>query len=224
MIFIFYCSGTRNADLPRKWLHFHQPPCKGFRHEPEASPSHHGRGRCTGRAVRGKRVGPNPGAAGTCRAGPRARLRPSPATSACTANTCSAASRRPMRSPRFRAASTSATRAASTSGTWASNIIMAVRQQSGRLGTPRVGLLRRLQVDVARRLRRRLRRACTTGTPAPIRAASHEARHHRTVRGAELEDAAGEIQLQREQHVRLLRFERLRTTSRATSTGTSSRR
>ena len=197
----------------RKCLHFHQPPCKGFRHEPEASPSHHGRGRCIGRAVRGQRVGPNPGR--RHRPPPRHLphrppnpTAPSPATSGSSANTCSAASRRRTKSLRSRAASTWAHKSGFYVGTWASNVSWISRRQSRRVGQPRMGLLRRLQVGAAGRLRARPGRPLLL-LPGQLSERLHEAEHDRTLRRADLEDAAGEVQLQRrQQDVRLSRFAR----------------
>ena len=108
-------------------------------------------------------------------------------------------------------------------GTWASNISWISDGNPDVIRQPRMGLLRRLQVDAAAGLRRRPRRPVLL-VPRQLSARLHEAEHDRAVRRAQLEDAAGEVQLQRQQHVRLPRFATARTTSRATSTGTSSTR
>ncbi len=103
----------------KRIVHFLQPPRKGFRHEPEASAFaprswllHAPRCSREPRWPRPRRPRRHPPPPPRRRPNPTGR---SPATSASTASTCSAASRRPTKSPRSRAASTWATRAASTS-------------------------------------------------------------------------------------------------------------
>ena len=149
-----------------------------------------------------------PCAGDRCAAPKPSRASPSrsPATSASTASTCSAGSRRPTASRRSRAGSTSRTRAASTRARGASNIswlhdagVVDARRE------PRMGLLRRLQVRVQRRLGNRRRRSLLL-LPGQLPRGRDESEHDGAVRRGIVEMGVAQVLARGQQHVRRSRF------------------